>query len=189
MIANHRYGANVGCQLLFIPRSAIFLLFLAGFMPANRITAFEVETARKLPSVYVFLNTECPISQQYARRLSVLSHQYASSVRFVALFPSKTDTPRLIRQFRTDCGLVFSGKSDVGAKLARQLRARVTPEVVLLDTTGRIRYRGAIDDWYVALGKHRSDATEYYLHNALNALMAGNEVTVRETEAVGCLIE
>gem|GEM_PF-7028454 len=93
MIANHRYGANVGCQLLFIPRSAIFLLFLAGFMPANRITAFEVETARKLPSVYVFLNTECPISQQYARRLSVLSHQYASSVRFVALFPSKTDTP------------------------------------------------------------------------------------------------
>ncbi len=189
MIANHQYRANVGCQLLFIPRSVIFLLCLAGFNAVSCSVTFANTYAPKPLTVYVFLNTECPISQQYARRLSVLSRQYASSVRFVALFPSKTDTPRLIQAFGKDYGLTFPGRSDVGGKLARQLRARVTPEVVVLDTTGRIRYRGAIDDWYVALGKHRSDVTEPYLLNALNALMAGNEVTVRETEAVGCLIE
>lgn len=189
MIANHRYGANVSYQSCFVRWSVIVLFFPVWSTDASCSVAFADTYAPKPLTVYVFLNTECPISQQYARRLSALSRQYALSVRFVALFPSKTDTPRLIQAFGKDYGLTFPGKPDVGAKLARQLRARVTPEVVVLDTTGRIRYRGAIDDWYVALGKHRSDVTEPYLLNALTALMAGNEVTVRETEAVGCLIE
>lgn len=179
------------CRLLviWVNRSAIFLLCLFWFKAASCSVTFANTYAPKPLTVYVFLNTECPISQQYVRMLSVLSRQYALSVRFVALFPSKTDTPRLIQAFGKDYGLTFPGRPDAGAKLARQLRARVTPEVVVLDTTGRIRYRGAIDDWYLALGKHRSDVTEPYLPNALNALIAGNEVTVRETEAVGCLIE
>ncbi len=179
------------CRLLviWVNRSAIFLLCLFWFTTASYSVNFANTYAPKPLTVYVFLNTECPISQQYVRRLSALSRQYASSVRFVALFPSKTDTPPLIQAFGKEYGLTFPGRPDACATLARQLRARVTPEVVVLDTTGRVRYRGAIDDWYVALGKHRSDVTEPYLLNALTALLARNDVTVRETEAVGCLIE
>lgn len=141
------------------------------------------------PVVYVFLSTECPISQQYARRLSALHRQYATEVRIVALFPLKTDSPRLIRQFRNDYGLTIEGKPDLNAAMARQLRAHVTPEVVVLDSSGHTRYRGAIDDWYVALGKHRSAATQYYLRDALDALLAGKDTPIRQTQAVGCLIE
>lgn len=161
-------------------RAVITGLILVGSVAVSRGQA---------PVVYVFLSTECPISQQYARRVSALHRQYATEVRFVALFPSKTDSPRLIRQFRNDYGLTIGGKPDLNAAMARQLRAQVTPEVVLLDGSGRTRYQGAIDDWYVALGKHRSAATQHYLRDALDALLAGKDAPVRQTQAVGCLIE
>lgn len=140
-------------------------------------------------TVYVFLNTECPISQQYVRVLSALHNQYAANVTFVALFPAKTDSPQLIRQFSNDYGLYFAGKPDLKMAMARQLLARVTPEAVVLDATGRVRYRGAIDNYFFDLGKHRPTATQHYLRDALNALLVNEAVAMPETEAVGCLIE
>ena len=141
-------------------------------------------------TVHVFLSTECPISQQYVRQLSDLQRHYEPlSVRFVAWFPLRTDSPRVIRRFQTEYSLPFAGKPDAGARLARQLRVRVTPEVVVMQPDGRVRYQGAIDDWYVALGKHRPEATRQYLRDALNAILAGKEVAMVRTDAVGCLVE
>lgn len=148
---------------------------------------------RPVPSgltVHVFLSTECPISQQYVRELTGLQRQYSRlGIRFIAWFPLRTDTPRAIRQFQTEYTLSFAGKPDSGARLARQLRVRVTPEVVVMQSNGRVRYQGAIDDWYVALGKHRSEATQHYLRDALDAVLAGKDVLIAETKAVGCLVE
>ena len=141
-------------------------------------------------TVYVFLNTECPVSQQYTRRLGDIYRQYApSNVRFVALFPFRTDSPALIQQFRATYALPFTGQPDEQARLSRRFGVKVTPEVVVVQSGGQVRYRGAIDDWYVALGKHRPEATDHYLRNALDALLAGNMVAVPVTEAVGCLVE
>ena len=141
-------------------------------------------------TVHVFLSTECPISQQYVRQLTNFqSHYETSRIRFVAWFPLRTDSPRVIRQFQSEYKLSFAGKPDSGARLARQLRVRVTPEVVVMQSDGRVRYQGAIDDWYVSLGKHRSGATQHYLRDALDAVLAGKEVLVQKTYAVGCLVE
>ena len=107
----------------------------------------------------------------------------------MAWFPLRTDSPRVIRQFQIDYNLSFAGKPDSGARLARQLRVRVTPEVVVMQSDGRVRYQGAIDDWYVSLGKHRSEVTQHYLCDALDAVLAGNDVAVTRTDAVGCLVE
>lgn len=141
-------------------------------------------------TVHVFLNTECPISQQYVRVLTDLQRHYEpQGVQFVAWFPLRTDSPPVIRRFRTEYALSFTGKPDPGARLARQLRVRVTPEVVVMQPSGRIRYRGAIDDWYFALGKHRPEADQHYLRAALDALVAGKDVALPGTNAVGCLVE
>ena len=141
-------------------------------------------------TVHVFLSTECPISQQYVRQLSDLQRHYGPlGIRFVAWFPLRTDSPRIIRRFQTDYGLSFAGKPDAGARLARQLRVRVTPEVVVMQPDGRVRYQGSIDDWYAALGKRRAETTQHYLGDALNAILAGKEVAIVRTDAVGCLVE
>lgn len=152
-------------------------------------TKLPAPTPDQRPTVYVFLSTECPISQQYARRLSDIHHQYAADVRFVALFPLRTDTANRIQQFRQEYGLSFRGQPDRAARVAHRLGARVTPEAVVVDAGGRVHYRGAIDDWYVALGKHRPSPTQHYLRDALDALLTDRAVLVPNTEAVGCLIE
>ena len=141
-------------------------------------------------TVHVFLSTECPISQQYVRQLTDLHRRYKPlGIRFVAWFPLHTDSPRAIRQFQKEYSLSFTGKPDPDARLARQLRVRVTPEVVLMQADGQTAYQGAIDDWYVALGKHRPEARLHYLRDALDAVLAGNAVAIVKTEAVGCLVE
>ncbi|WP_338874870.1 redoxin domain-containing protein [Spirosoma sp. SC4-14] len=150
----------------------------------------SVSAARKTLTVYVFLNTECPISQQYVVRLAeVYQHFSHSDVRFIAVFPLRTDTPAAIQRFRVEYKLPFAGKPDINTQLARHFRVRVTPEVVVMQSDGKVSYQGAIDNWYVDLGKHRPQATQYYLKDALTALLAGKSVVQPRTDAVGCLIE
>ncbi|ADB40210.1 redoxin domain-containing protein [Spirosoma linguale] len=140
-------------------------------------------------TVYAFLSTECPISQQYVRTLEKLHQRYSPvGVRFIAMFPLSTDSPQRIRQFRSEYGLPFTGRPDVGAQLARQFRVRTTPEVVVMQANGIVRYQGAIDDWYISLGKHRPQVTNAYLQQALDALLANQAVTPARTEAIGCLL-
>ena len=141
-------------------------------------------------TVYAFLNTECPISQQYTRPLTALyGHFKPLGVRFVAVFPLRTDSPAVIQRFRTEFSLPIPGQPDAGAQLARRFSVRVTPEVVVIQANGQVRYQGAIDDWYVNLGKHRTEATRSYLSDALSALLINQLVMQPRTEAVGCLIE
>jgi peroxiredoxin len=152
--------------------------------------AFVYPTQPPGLTVHVFLSTECPISQQYARQLTDLQRRYEPlGIRFVAWFPLRTDSPRTIRQFQTEYKLLFAGKPDHNSQLARQLRVRITPEVVVMQAEGRVRYQGAIDDWYVTLGKHRSEATQHFLRDALDALLTGRDVAMARTDAVGCLVE
>lgn len=149
----------------------------------------QLKPVKPTLTVYAFLSTECPISQQYTRTLDALHLRFKrSDIRFVAMFPLQTDSPRRIRQFQTEYGLSFAGQQDTDARLARQLRVHTTPEVVVLQPDGMIRYQGAIDDWYVSLGKRRSAPTNAYLERALDALLKHQAVIQPRTEAVGCLL-
>ena len=141
-------------------------------------------------TVFVFLSTECPISQQYIRRLTELHHDFSGQgIGFVAVFPLRTDDYKTIGRFKTDYALPFRTQADPQQQLARQFRARITPEAVVQTKTGQIMYRGAIDDWFFALGKHRPEPTQHYLRDALRAFLANEPVLIQKTEPVGCLIE
>ena len=77
---------------------------------------------------------------------------------------------------------------DGNRKLASRARATVTPETVVFDRTGAIRYRGRIDNFYAALGKPRQQVTAHDLRDALDAVLAGKPVPNPETKALGCYI-
>src|SRR5262249_2047454 len=70
---------------------------------------------------------------------------------------------------------------------ADALRVKRTPEVAVLDGQRRLRYRGRIDDQY-RLGGNRAAATQHPLKDALDAILAGKEVTTKETPVDGCQI-
>ena len=138
--------------------------------------------------VLCFLGSECPVARFYASRLEEWSRQWESAgVQLVGIHSNLHDSPadvaRLVHEFQ----LSFPQVHDPEQSLARRLKATRVPEVVLLDAEGRVRYRGRIDDQY-APGVKRSAVTQSYLPNAIEALLAGAEPPVVQTEPVGCLI-
>ena len=74
---------------------------------------------------------------------------------------------------------------DKASMLADAFQAKVTPHVYLFDGDGLLRYKGAIDDNY----KSAKDVKAPYLMNAMESLLNGEEVDVKETDATGCSIK
>ena len=74
---------------------------------------------------------------------------------------------------------------DPESQVARAFGASRTPEVFLFNAKGKLAYHGAIDD-------NASDANAVeaaYLKDALNALLAGKDISISETKALGCSIK
>jgi hypothetical protein len=92
-------------------------------------------------------------------------------------------------QHMKDYGYVgFHAIADNDRSVAGRVKAEITPEVALLDAKGELRYRGRIDNFYAALGKTRRNVTEHNLTDALDAVLAGKQVAIPETKALGCYI-
>ena len=66
--------------------------------------------------------------------------------------------------------------------------AKVTPEAVVVDSTGKIVYRGRINNFYEDFGKPRRVVTEHDLRDALKAVLAGKPAPKPRGECVGCFI-
>jgi hypothetical protein len=57
--------------------------------------------------------------------------------------------------------------------LRRRLRPTHAPEALVIDPSGRVAYRGAIDDAYEAVGRRRPAVTRRWLADAIAAVVAG----------------
>ena len=150
---------------------------------------YKLSEFEKQPIVVVaFLGIECPLAKQYSVRLQELSKEYASKgVTFLGVDANSQDAPTEIASFVRRQGLEFPFLIDIGSKLAERLGATRTPEVVVLDQNRAVRYRGRIDDQF-QIGVIRDKADRQELRNAVDALLAGNPVSVSETQPIGCLI-
>lgn len=62
--------------------------------------------------------------------------------------------------------------------------AQTTPHVFVINDTGRLRYRGAVDDTSFA----RRDPTRFYLEEAVDAVLSGKAPAVGDTQPYGCAI-
>jgi hypothetical protein len=56
--------------------------------------------------------------------------------------------------------------------------------VFVLDQKGILRYRGAVDD----VSFRRREATQFFLRDAVEALLNGQPLLLSETPAYGCAI-
>ena len=140
-------------------------------------------------TVLAFLGIDCPLANLYAPRLISLEARYREQgVRFLAIYSNETETLPAVAAHSHDRGFPFVVLRDFGQRLADQLGVDRTPEVVVFDDTGHLRYRGRIDDQYsVASRKAAAEAED--LANALDQLLANKPVTLPETACDGCLLQ
>ena len=77
---------------------------------------------------------------------------------------------------------------DSTQKLVNATGASVTPEAAVIGASGKVLYRGRIDNVYAWLGKRRPEATEKDLRKAIDEVLSGKPVSTPETKAIGCYI-
>jgi peroxiredoxin len=139
--------------------------------------------------VLVFIGTDCPVGNLYAPRLIELNRDYKTkSVVFLGISSNAHDSEQDVAKYVHDMGIDFPVLKDHQNKVADSGLVERTPEVLVLDGAGRLRYRGAIDDQYT-VGKARPTPTQNYVRDALNALLANRPVKVTATKVEGCLLD
>jgi peroxiredoxin len=137
--------------------------------------------------VLIFLGTECPVSNGYAPEYRRLAGHYASKgVRFYGIHPDPDVTAKIAAKHAAEFGLPFPVLLDPAQRVARQAGITVVPSAVVLAPSGRILYRGRIDDRYALDGKRRDEPKRRDLEEAVRAALAGKPPPVAETPAFGC---
>ncbi len=139
-------------------------------------------------TVIVARDTGCPVSQKYAPGIGRLQAQYSSQgVEFLYLNLNPRDSLQAMRADHAQFGSSGRYIADRDHRIGTMLGVRSTGEVFVLDSKGRLVFRGAIDDQY-GIGYTRVSAGRTYLRDALNALLAGRLPEVSATTAPGCYL-
>ena len=140
--------------------------------------------------VLFFLSAECPISRFYATEIQRICRDYETrGVRCGLVYEDVPVDPAAVRTHLEEFGYRdIPAVTDGTGKIAKQTGASVTPQTVVIDKAGKIRYRGRIDNFYADLGKLRRQATVHDLRDALDAVVAGRAVAHPETTPFGCFI-
>lgn len=180
--------------------------------PRRPLAAAQADGAKAV--VFLFIATDCPISNSYAPEFNRICAKYGreeqkagkgtggakDDVKGDAKSDSKAfdfylvhadpdllaaDAKKHASDYGYGCPVLMDGKK----QLAGQLGAKATPEAFVVSPDGKVLYRGRIDDQYAGYGKRRAEPTTHDLRDALDAVLAGKPVAVPETKVIGCPIE
>lgn len=136
-------------------------------------------------TVITFVSVQCPVSNAYNERMNALYKDYSpKGVKFVFVNANNTESPSDVREHARSVGFVFPVYKDAGNAIADRFGAEVTPESYVIDSSGTLRYHGQIDD-----SRNEARITQKSLRAALDAILAGKQVSVQETKAFGCTIK
>jgi peroxiredoxin len=140
-------------------------------------------------TVVVFTCNHCPYALAWHDRIADVARDYAD-VKVLAINPNDAERyPRdsfdaMRERVARDGGWPMPYLRDESQEVARAYDAKTTPDVFVIDGTGRIVYRGAPD------ADHQDPSLNAaWLRDALDAVIAGSEPERSETKPVGCSIK
>ena len=176
----------------------ISLLAFTGCTPSQVVVDAKgrevdpLESCGEKATVFLFVRTDCPISNRYAPLVGRFCEKYESQgVRFILVYSDPGETVNAIRQHVREYSYPCDFVRDVRHDLVRMTGALRTPEAAVYRTeaTGpRLVYCGRIDDQHVDYGKQRAAPTKQDLLEVLDAILEDRPVTFSRTAAVGCMI-
>lgn len=143
--------------------------------------------------IVVFDCNTCPVSKAYNSRILALSKKYEKTFPLVAINSNDPDQSpgdsfsKMISYARAK-GYTFPYLIDETQNVAKTFGATNTPHVFILAKSGenyKVVYIGAIDD----NTKSESGVSKKYVEQAVSSLLAGNQVAVTKTRAIGCGIK
>ncbi len=144
--------------------------------------------------IVIFTCNTCPFAVASEERMVALDAEFKSKgYPVIAINPNNPkvqpdDTFELMQAKAKEAGFTFPYLYDDSQTVYAKYGATKTPHVYLLQKeSGKnvVKYIGAIDDNV----KNASAVKDRFLANAVNELLAGKEVSVKETKAIGCSVK
>lgn len=144
--------------------------------------------------IVIFTCNTCPFAVASEERMVALDQEFKSKgYPVIAINPNNPevqpdDTYELMQEKAEEAGFTFPYLYDESQTIYAKYGAAKTPHVYLLqkeDNKNVVKYIGAIDDNV----RNAEAVKDRFLANAVNELLAGKEVTVTETKAIGCTVK
>ena len=144
--------------------------------------------------IIIFTCNTCPYAVASEDRIIALDKEFKDKgYPVIAINPNNPevksgDSFELMKKRSKEKGFTFPYLFDEGQKIYPQFGATKTPHVYIVQKEkGKniVKYIGAIDDNV----RDASNVKERFAANAINELLAGMEITVKETKAIGCSIK
>ena len=138
----------------------------------------------KRGAVVVFWSGVCSHCVLYDQYLSAFAAIHPE-LGMAAIASRHGETPEEIRTVAGKRNLTFPILHDPGGRVAEQWSTQQTPRAFLIDFSGALLYRGAIDNY-----KYPNDPEHVlYLEPAISEFLAGVPLTRTETASFGCAIK
>lgn len=138
--------------------------------------------------VLAFLSTGCPVANRYLPSLNELQAKYAGqAVQLVGIYSQPADGAAEMARHAADFKIGFPVLHDADQAICQAAGAQRTPDMVVLDSWGVIRYHGRVDD-REGYDQRRAAATRADLEEAIGAVLENQPVAVPETAVAGCVI-
>jgi peroxiredoxin len=148
-----------------------------------------VERPLETPAVVIFTCNHCPYALAWHDRLADAAREYPD-VHFYAVNPNDAeryprDSAEAMRErVEREGGWPMPYLRDESQDVARAYGAKTTPDVFVIDAGGALRYRGAPDPDHDDPSLNAS-----WLREALDSVLAGEDVARPETDPVGCSVK
>lgn len=139
-------------------------------------------------SCFFFVTVDCPIANRYAPEISRIMKEYSRrQVDFYIVYVDASHGVEAVEKHAREYGLKATLVRDIKHEIVQKVFASITPEVAVVREDSLL-YRGRIDGSYVEHGAPVNTPYRRDLRIALDELLGGGKVTVKETTAVGCPI-
>ncbi len=133
--------------------------------------------------VILFWSAECPVVRLVEPRLALLQRSWPKQVSLLYVASNPAESLELLAA-EAGARAITPVLRDERARLAVMLEVTTTPEAVVVDSEGRMRYRGAVDDSTM----RQREPTRNYLAQAVQAVLAGRDPDPAQTQGYGCAI-
>ncbi|MBO13318.1 MAG: alkyl hydroperoxide reductase [Planctomycetaceae bacterium] len=139
-------------------------------------------------TVVVYLSSTCPISRGFLPAIERLHR--AAARRDVRVLAIQVDQAvSLASEFEISFPVFSEQEQTPNTLLRKQLKPTHVPEAFVIDATGRLSYRGRIDDRFIDLGRRRAAVSSRDLGRAIDRVLAGRASRLERTTPVGCVLE
>jgi thioredoxin-related protein len=135
-------------------------------------------------------NTCTAVLESNIRIMDVSNHAFSNKFGVIIMNSNErkrdgSDSKEMMKTYAEELGYKSLYVVDKNSEIADAFGATQTPECFLFDKTGKLVYRGSIDDCL----QNPQEVTRQFVKQAITETAAGKKVSIQETIPAGCPIQ